>query len=98
MFEFSSRGVIHNTACPNPHECLFAGSFSKKIMGKQHNKEIKRRRRNQLLKRRKEAVKLAKATPGLRAKGDKKAAAKKPAAKKPAAKKAKPESEAAAES
>lgn len=33
------------------------------IMGKQHNKEIKRRRRKALTKRRKEAVRVAKANP-----------------------------------
>jgi ketol-acid reductoisomerase len=33
-------------------------------MGKQLNKEIKRRRRKQLLKRRKEGVRAAKANPG----------------------------------
>ena len=62
------------------------------FMGKQLNKEIKRRRRTQLLKRRKEAVRAAIANPGAarKAAAERKAIApkKKPAAgKKPSAKK-----------
>jgi hypothetical protein len=65
-------------------------------MGKQYNKEVKRRRRKQLLKRRKEAERSTRATPGSGRSAEKVDAKKKPAAKKPAAKKA-PEAAPAAE-
>jgi len=43
--------------------CAFSNRTFSIIMGKQHNKEIKRRRRKALTKRRKEAVRVAKANP-----------------------------------
>lgn len=63
-------------------------------MGKQLNKEIKRRRRSKLLKRRKEAVRAAKGNPGAARKAatERKAVApkKKAAPRKPAVKKVAP--------
>jgi peptidoglycan hydrolase CwlO-like protein len=50
-------------ASPPALSALFQTELFSIIMGKQHNKEIKRQRRKALTKRRKEAVKVAKANP-----------------------------------